>query len=228
MNVWVSKVMTALNAKGIRAVRAYPADGMPDMTGPVAAVRLYSAEQEATAVLISILVPSALGGAVCEDTAQTAIPTLEALGAQWEQGTCEYDADSDTFCAKLLAIFIVEQEEEEEEEEEEEVPEVVQTITVTMAGTALGNARSFAAWRETDANVIVLEEMPWHFRLEEFFEPGVKEETAPTTPFVLKVTQQGHTETYNGCTWIGQRREFHPDGIRHIREGTAVNRTITV
>lgn len=210
MNIWVSKIIAELNRQGISAVRAFPSGRMPEMQQPCAGVRLRYMDADKTEVLISVLAPAALGGAACEDTAQSAGYAVEALGGQWQLGCCEFDSRSGTFCTELCAVFM----------EEAEYP-------VIMLGNAtVKNGKVFSAWRSTDETVTSLESAPWHFRIEEIVSSGTEEEM-PAQPFSITVSYCGRQETYTGCTWVSQKRETTVSGIRQIREGIAQSRNTT-
>lgn len=102
---WVAKAVDALQAAGIPAKRGYPAEKMPYLTAPAAAVALEEASAEAVTVAVWVFAPLRDGGTVCEDTAMLAAETLAGLGAQYHIKSCGFDGRTGLFSLTVLATF---------------------------------------------------------------------------------------------------------------------------
>lgn len=214
---FVSNVVSALKAAGIRTEAAYPGRRMMALTGPVAAVCLEQVDYAAqtTCVQVEVMCPAAQGGAVCEGTAETAGKAAAALGAECVQGPCRFNGDTDCYCVSLTVTFCTAQ-------------AAASAFSVTQGGVALDGAVGFKAWREADAdNGITLANAAWQIRLEEEFSPGQREKIVTTDPFQLTVTRTAGVEVFTGCTWTQVKREDTPELLRQTRTGTAGSRSYT-
>ena len=205
----LEEVIAALTENGISACRAYPGGNAPAPDGVVAAVGIHRADERQTQVLVTVLAPASMGGAVCENTAAAAGNILRNSGAEWEQFDCKFDTRSQMFSAVGYATF-----------------SAVEKVAVTLAGTALTHVDSVTIWRETDKEVTALENATWHFRLEEVFPAGARE-VNPAEPFSLVLSRQGYREACTGCVLTVQKRQADSNGVRYIREGTIQTHSIS-
>lgn len=217
---YVSSVVAALKAAGIRAEAAYPGRRMPSVTEPVAAVCLEEVDHTggAVGVLITVMSPAGRGGAVCEAAAETAGKTAAKVTFAGKdtacvQEACKFDSNAGCYCTQVRVSF---------------TPAVETAFSVTQGSTKLSGAVSFTAWREADAdNGVTLANAPWQIRLEEEFAPGQGENVVSGEPFQLTVTRAKSVEVFGGCTWTAVERIDTGASLRQIRTGTAGSRSFT-
>lgn len=108
MSDYIGRVMEALIAGGIPAIRAYPGSKLTQQTSACAAVGYHQVDGETVEVLVTVLSPAALGGGACEDTALKAGDILLSLGASRVQGPCRYDDRCDLFVVEVRGAFATE------------------------------------------------------------------------------------------------------------------------
>lgn len=199
---------------------------MPAIESIAAAVQLEQLDQAAgtATVLVSVLVPAALGAAASEDGAVQVCQILQGMGAVCLQGKSEYLNSAQMFCAAVSAVFSGEETVDGWEKPNE--PAAPPTFSVKLGTRQLSFAVSFTAERALDDTVSVLDSATWHFRLEEVFPLEAREEAAPTEPFDITVSRTGRTEVFSGCALTAQKRVLEADGQRQIREGVAAGRTV--
>lgn len=101
----VNQAIAALTAAGIRAQRGYPGGKMPSLRGPAAAVCVEKITAGETALSVTVYVPAAAGGALCEDTAWEAMQVLEAAGAVCAMEGCRFDGRAGLFSVRTEAVW---------------------------------------------------------------------------------------------------------------------------
>lgn len=218
----VEMVVDALNTWGIRADRACPGTWMPEIGTVAAAVQLMQLDQKkkTAQVLISVLVPADRGAAGAEDSALAVCQWMNTLGGVCQQKKAVYLPGPDWFCAEVYAEFAG------RETANGWMAETQETFCVEINSAVIPDAVSFKANRETDDEIIAIENSVWHFCLEEHMEVGATEVSVPVADFTIQVRRGNRTEIFRGCTLTGQSREMTPDGLRQIREGTATQMQI--
>lgn len=223
----VELVSETLERTGIRVGRAYPGARMPMLTGMVAAVQLGQLDQAngTGTVLVSVMVPSVMGAAACEDGGLGICQTLRAAGGVCRQEKSEYRKGADLFCTEIFAEFYGQ--ETESGWEETSPPPNSPTFSVIVGDTMLSGAVSFEAHREIDEEVTALQSAVWHFSLEEVIALDAPETEPPLNAFSITIRRAGRTEVFSDCVMTAQVREIRQDGQHQIRKGTAGNRTVS-
>ena len=222
--------MDALQEAGIRVGRAYPGERMPSIQSVAAAVQLEQIDQAAATatVLVSVLVPAAMGAAKSEDGAVQVCNILRSAGAACLLHKTEHIGSAGLFCTEVSAVFSGQETENGWETTPEPDPEPEPlTFSVKLGSTVLSYPVSFTAERAVDETVTSLSDAQWHFELEELFPLDAKEESSPAEPCAITVSRDGRTEVYSGCIVTAQKRILEADGQRQIRKGTATGRTVS-
>ena len=212
----VERVVSVLGENGISAVRGYPNEKMPALTGTCAAVTLESWNQkEGTAsVLVSVCVPASSGGAFCEEQAQAVALLLQKSGGQCRVAACRQLGDARILCTEVNAQF-----------RGFDMGSGWDTLTVMLGETLLTGVEVFKSWRSIgEAENISL--APWKFRMEERLPPDSKEEIYEEEPFNITVNRGNRAEFYTGCRLTYHRCESANGGLRRIRQGTAGSRSV--
>ena len=212
----VTQVISKLEANGINAVRGFPAEKIPALTGILAAVSLKNMDQEAgTAVVsVSLCAPVAMGGAACEDAALRVSSLLCDMGGLCVQQPCGQLGRADILCAEVCAEFYG-----------TDTGYGWANFSVVFGGTSLYRVRAFKAWRSI-GEAESLNGASWKFRIEEDLLPGAAEGTQPTEPFTIKVIRGSRSETYGECILTYHRCELNSGKLHRIRQGTAKTRTL--
>ena len=220
----VETVFAGLTAAGLRAAAAYPGEKMPYLAAPAVAVGLEKVENGVYTVRAEVLSPAYLGGAACEEYAESARTAMKGTGAVCVQDAVEYDGRTDLFRIRITGQFLPEEEEETPEEEE------ALDLTVKLGSVTLGSAVEFTASQETeDPTATALSGCGWSFRIREFFTPGTTETTAPTEPFTMTVKRTGTTEYYSECYFTSVKRTDGEGGLEQVRTGISSGKSfITV
>lgn len=106
-NPVIDLALEALRTEGFTAVEAGPGIKAPDITGPVAAVSVHSADwqQQTVTLAVSVLCPAALGAVRCQSEALRAGENLTRSGARCSQGKCTYDGLARLYQVEVLAEF---------------------------------------------------------------------------------------------------------------------------
>lgn len=201
----LSNAVQALCDAGIPARRSAPRQKMAEITTPVAAVSLKSADMRSKKVtlLATVLSPAALGMAACEEMALDVGAILESLGGKCSVGACRFEGRIGLFCTEVTGEF------------------ASQMPKITIDGTLLEHVQAFTSWRTLDDEVTDWGNAKWNFRLEEYFPMGDEEEANVAGPFTLVHTCENGTESYIDSTWTYQRRVWDASGIRQLRLGVA-------
>ena len=208
----IAKVVQLLNAGGVRAEAAYPAEMINRVIVPVAAVSLAQAcpGKESYTMLVEILGPKESGGLACQQKALEACAILKNAGAVCTQGSCSFLSKGNVFRVPVEAEF-----------------STVETFTIATGELKLAYACGFSAEQKVDSVYLSLQDAPWEFTIEEFFPWGVQETLYVTGPFQLNVCCGDNIERYEECTWTERKRVSEKNGIRQIRTGKAVSRILT-
>lgn len=219
----IDEVIQALREAGFRAARAYPGERMPHIQVSAVAVALHEKLAGQQTLAVTVLCPECMGGDACEDEAQQAAELLRNMGAECIQEHCQYDGKGDRFSVRLLATW---------QEETAECP-----YTVTMAGGLMPYVTAFTAEQKVDIKTIgamgqgepvgVLHtENPWVVTLEEQIPRDTQEPIPPEEPFDFLVRRGTVGEHYQGCYWTSHFRQDTAQGLRQIRTGIAMLRSI--
>ena len=208
----ISKAMSALKTAGFRVQRAYPGEKMPAITEIVAAVKLDGMDlvEEKSVVEAKILCPYTLGAAACEDASVMAAEALQAAGFLSRVGAVEFDGKTGLFCATCTAS------KQERWQASVYIPFKIDELEQVWVV-------SFSSQRQVTDTEPDLGQIPWIVRLEQFFPYGAFEDRDPEGD---EFTLTNGSEIYHGCKWTTHLRATEAGGIRQIREGTAMYRTI--
>lgn len=217
----VDRVIDALQAVAIRADEAYPGGRIPALTGPVAAVRLGKVDWSVrtTAVQVTVMSPSELGGAICETTALRAMAALQEIDGTCQKGLCQFDNVADVFYTEITVEFFG--------TAMEDTWSAGPGFAITIGAQAMKWATGFSSARKIGGDVTALSGAKWEFTLEELMGPGSVDPPDPVEPFVLTVVRGNGEEIYFGCTWTSVSREDTLKGIRQVRGGVATARAIS-
>lgn len=220
-SISLAQVVDLLNAGGIRAETAFPAERITRITGPVAAVSLAEVDQEknTVTVLVEILVPKESGGYVCQQKALAAYSILADAGAVCSQGGCEFLNKGNVFRVSVRAVF----RSLARSSNLESIPE----YTIITGPLTLQYACGFSAEQALDSTVTSLLDAPWEFTVEEFFPWGVQDTLEADEPFMLDLRCMGNIDRFEECKWTHRQRIAEELGIRQIRKGKAKGRIIT-
>ena len=215
----VETILGALNEAGIEAQPAYPGGTMPSITKPLAAVSLEKLEYTARSatVLVTVMVPVASGGRVCEETAVQIGGVLESLGGTCVQEECRFNGYTDAYYVRVLGTFYGAAVMENWAAESD--------FTVKLGETEIKNAVAFRAEQAIDeVTGTPMSTSVWTFRLEEKFGRGERPLASPAEPFTVTVKRSGSMEIYDECSWISVQLENTSTGLRQIRQGVAKSR----
>lgn len=219
----VHTVIDALNDAGIAAQSAYPGGTMPNITTAQAAVNLEKLEYTARSatVLVTVMVPVAMGGGACEDAAIQVGGVLERLGGICVQEECRFNGYADAYYVRVLGTFYG--------ADVMDGWNAVSDFTVKIGKNVMKNAVAFRAEQAVDeVTGTPLSTAVWTFRLEESYGRGEGQLPSPTEPFSITVTRSSGTETYNECSWISVQLENTATGLRQVRTGVAKTRSFIV
>ena len=219
MGTIVSQVIEGMKAAGIRADEAYPGGRIPDLTGPVAAVRLGKVDRSVrtTAVQVMVMSPAEQGGPVCEATALRAIQTLEDMNGMCVKGLCQFDHTADVFHIEIMAEFFGVATESDWKAGPGYAIHIGQQPMEWVTG--------FSAHRKTDEQTQSISTAVWEFTIEELLGPGSVDPPDPSEPFTVTLRRPKSEEVFSGCTWTSVKRTDTLRGISQIRTGVARKRT---
>ncbi len=218
----IEKVIRILSDGGIRADTAFPPERITRILEPVAAVsvdKVDLAERNAT-ILVEIFGPKDSGGDVCQRKALQACEILEAAGAECVLEGCSFHNKGNMFRVPVRAKFRGAL----RAHSMEEMPK----YTVTTGPFTLRYVCGFSAEQERVSPETVLQTAPWVFTVEEFIPWGVEDTLVAEEPFEMFVTCMGVVERFEQCKWIHRKRIAEDLGVRQIRKGTAIGRSLTL
>lgn len=201
----LTDAVQALCDAGIPVQRAAPGQRIAEISTPVAAVCLKSADMrnKKVTVLVSIWSPAAMGMAKCEDKALEAGVVLSTLGGKCNVGECRFEGRIGLFCTEVTGEF------------ESYTPKI------TINGVLLKHVLAFTSWRTLDDEVTDWYDAKWQFRLEEYYPLGETEEGDIEGSFILVHSSESGTESFIDSTWTYQRRVWDASGVRQLRLGVA-------
>lgn len=221
----LNTVIDLLNDGGIPAAPAQPAGKMLIVHGPVAAVSIEKVDTAGgfVSVLVEIVGPMDGGAERCQNRALTVCNILSGAGGACEQGSCSFQGKGALFRVPVTARFYG------TATEDDWTPRP--TCTVKIDGAILEYVESFSAQQVKEEPAEEEEEKPlssapWSFTLEESFPVGTKEPADPQEPFFLRFTGPQGSQIFSGCTLTARQRIYTAEGIRQIRKGIAVSRTL--
>lgn len=203
---YVDNAVSALLEAGIRAERGYPADCVPALNGPVAAVTVEHSDQKQTRLAVTVYGPGALGGQVCEEMAQTVAQVLREKRARCEVDSCRYDGESGLFSVKVTACWL---------------ESLHNTIQIDNA--ALAYATEFSAVQtrqvqqvtdpESGEKSVVNEEVIWTVAIQELLPFREVMVVDHKDAFTLRVKHENCTEIYPECYWLSITLEEGDGGL---------------
>jgi len=219
----ITNVMEALLAAGLSAREAYSGEQMPHITAPCATVSLEKLDHTArkATVLVTVIVPMAQGGSVCQSEAVKAGQVMEQMGGICVQEECRFHGYAQAYYIRVLGTFsggtVMEQWSQTSD------------FTVKLGNNILTQAVSFQAEQAVDeVTGTPLSTEVWSFRLVEEYGRGEAPPPTPEEPFTMTVARSMGTETYNECVWTSVQLENTATGLRQIRKGVAKSRNIIV
>ena len=204
----VTQTVQALSDANIRTRRGFPAERMPQLAEPVAAVQVQRMTPGETVLAVTVFSPK--GGPDCEDTAWIVYGLLTELGATCTMGACRYESKAGVFACTVTVVW----------------PERVD-CTIKAAGKTLQYAVEFTVQREI-SRVMVLDagsgklveerrDMGWTIYIEELLPASYLPETDTTSEFTIYIYRPGGSERYQKCQWLSVLLENVPNGIRRKR-----------
>ena len=207
-------VIKHLQEAGFRTGRAYPGVRMPTIQVPAVTVSIERDEGPSFCLAVTVFVPEAMGGTVCEDTACQVTAQLRELGFSCVQEHCQYDGKGDRFFIRILATWTE--------------PQPPCPFSVFLDGQVLKHLINFTVVRKTELEPLsqcgqegVLAprpaEGPWILTLEEQFPPDVQESSSPNGLFTLLLRRGTLGEQYQDCRWTEIRRQDTDKGLHQIR-----------
>ena len=201
-----------LREAGFPTQRAYPGTEIPDITKAVAAVRLARMDLDTreTVLEVMLLCPQKLGAQAAEDAALTAAEALKDIDLSCEIGSVSFDGRSGFFCISCMAT-------------KPQKKRVFLEVPFKIGAVNQNRVVSFTAQQQTNDTVALLKDAPWTVRLEQFTPNAYGEDQDPDGD---EFTLTHGVEIYHGCKWTSCKRIRELDGLRQIREGTAMYRTI--
>lgn len=219
----LKNVIAGLQEQGYRTGRAYPGERMPHIQKPAVAVALQKEESGSQTLAVTVLYPESMGGGACEDDARVVAGFLRGMGYECVQEHCQYDGKSDRFFVRILAIW---------KDVQADAP-----YTVSVGGELMRYTTAFGAEQKTDAIFIgsmgsgipagvVGSPKPWTVTLEELIPRDVEEPAEQAEPFELTVRRGNVEECYGGCRWTYHSRQDTQEGLRKIRTGIALTRSM--
>ncbi len=208
-------VVDLLVAGDVLAAPAQPDEKMLTIQTPVAAVSIEKMDtvEGSVTMLIEVVGPMDGGAEFCQECALKVCSILSANGAECVQRDCTFNGRSALFCVPISARFYG------TADADSWTPRPA--YTATLGETALAYMTGFSA-----EQVIAGEGEPWTFTLEEFLPMGAQETEAPKEMFSLQLSSPAQTEYFHGCLMTERKRILSPGGIRQIRKGTALSRTV--
>lgn len=219
----IENVLAALKAAGLNAGEAYRGDQMPHVTDAYAAVSLEKLEHTArkATVLVTVLVPMAQGGSLCQSKAVIAGQAMEELGGACVQEECQFHGYAQAYYVRVLGVFYGGAVMDEWADTSD--------FTVVLGSQTISNAVSFQAEQAVDeATGTPLSTSVWSFRLEEEYGRGEAPKPEPMEPFSMTVKRSTGTETFAECSWTSVQLENTATGLRLVRKGVAKSRNVIV
>lgn len=221
----VKRVIQLLNQGGVPADYAQPEGKMINILLPVAAVSIQQidqAKQEAT-VRVEIAAMAADGGYRCENTAMKAYELLRSDGAVCQLHRCTFSGRLGMFSMPLLATFA--RDAYQQDWKPQETPQ--HRFSVAVEEQTLPHVTQFTASQAvTDADTEELSDMPWNFTVEEWIPAGEQAPDNPVGLFEMTVTTDRTREGFEGCCMTSLQRQVEKTGIKQLRKGIAVLRTV--
>jgi hypothetical protein len=215
----VIKVLQALQKQGIFADTAYPGKKMLAVTEVMTAVSLERLDYtgRTATVLVTVMVPVAMGGGACEDAAIGVGAILEELGAVCMQEECRFNGYADAFYVRVLGTF--------RGSAVMDNWDAVSDFQVRVNGIELRNVVSFKAEQAVDqVTGTPLSTAVWTFRIVEEIGRGELPTPLPMDSFKVDVVRTNSKETYSDCAWIACQVENTATGMRQIRTGISKTR----
>ena len=225
-------VLRRLRQANFNANVAFPGQMFPQITNTVAAVHIEKVDRANLTVTIeiNIICPASMDGTACEVEALRATETLRWSGAVCVQNGCSYDGVAQVYVVPILATFTG-------VTEAESciiwpgfycyVDDRIHRSVVSFTAEQTNGAKAEYVMGEANPVGISLGSGLWELELEELIPVGSPEAEEPEGAFSLEIITEDHTEIYSGCRWYSVRRQFTKQGLRRIRKGYALSKTVT-
>lgn len=206
----IAQTLQALSAAGIPADRGYPTSKVPQLTEAVAAVNIGQLTAEETILRVTVFCPAELGGALCEDTAQTVAQLLAQQGAVCTVRNCGFSGKTGLFSAEVQVQWAT----------PVSCQVTVDNIAVSFL-TGVSTKRTVEVnqvWSEEAGKFVIGEaDLGWEITVEELLPLDQMLAAENERTFTLKIIRQGCAETYTKCKWGKVQIEETPFGLRKVR-----------
>ena len=222
------QILQMLLDAGFHADVAYPGQRYPVVTDPVVTVHIDEVDSVNYTVTMEVTVhcPASLGGAVCEEEALRVLDYLAGAGAECTQRGCQYDGIAKVYSVSILALFRqVTVAEPTPLEFRVKIGDLVMTRAVGFSAEQKSDHRLVYSMGESAAEICPGDGV-WEITLEEWYLPGMVEGPGNPEPFTLTFDSEIRRETYSGCRWTEQKRQYASDGLRLWRKGIALSREV--
>lgn len=206
----ISRVVTALRAKGLRAEHSYPGRWSPHLTSPAAAVNLQKETPECYVVGVDIYGPTEQGGVACEGAAQSAKAVLTELGAVPRVGECGYSEKNGLLCLHVSGTWV------------KRLPYTVKINQLSVPYATSFTAKQIISLNPLEAlgegvTRVVRGSNCWKLTVEEMLPAGSTMKRELTGEFVISVIYPETTVKYRGCRWEYTFWEETSAGVRQVR-----------
>ena len=225
-------VLRRLRQANFNADVAFPGQMFPQIKDIVAAVHIAKVDRANLTVTIeiNILCPAAMGGTACEVEALRATETLRWSGAVCVQNGCSYDGVAQVYVVPIQATFTGVTEAEDCTIWPGfycDIDGWNHRFAVAFSAEQTNGAKAEYVMGEAEPVGISLGCGLWEMELEELIPVGSPEVAEPEGAFTLVITTDNQEEVYSGCRWYSIKRQFTKQGLRRIRKGYALHRTVT-
>lgn len=204
----LNEVVAKLKTNGLRAQRGFPAEGMPQLNGTVAAVNLAAITPEQTQVAVQIF--SSISGVECETFAQSVAETLVAMGAVYTAEKCDFDSRAGLFTCRVIGTW-----------------KANTDCLVRISGeslvylTSVSVKRTISRTRVTDPvteeTVEECRDIGWNIALEEILPGSVMPDEDADSEFTVYIYRPNGYERFDKCKWVQISLETVANGLRRTR-----------
>ena len=219
----ITDVIGKLQERGYRTARAFPGKRMPHIQKPAVAVALQKEASDTQILAVTVLYPEIMGGGACEDDARLVAQILREMGYDCVQEHCQYDGKSDRFSVRVLATWADAQ--------------AAAPYSVSIDGVLMKYAIEFSAEQKVEVLPIgamgqtvpvgmVVAPQLWSITLEELIPRDTEVPAEPAEPFAMVVRRGTIGEYYQNCYWTGCSRRDTQLGLRLVRTGVALTRSV--
>lgn len=207
---WMQIAEDVLLENGIFTRRGHPNVKLQIPDKPVAILTLENADDKQTVLAVHIFCNISIGGATCEDTAQTAAEALRHAGAMCQVEKCQFDNRSNLFSVKIQATW-----------------KEGLAYTVKLEDKVLEYATEFSAVQnrqvsrefdpETNVETVHNDELIWTIAIQEQLPEYFILEDEREEAFTLSVYHNTYMEVFHHCYWLSITLEENEAGILRKR-----------